>query len=310
LVLGDAILDEYNYGSAIGKSSKDPTLAFKYESKDLFAGGALAVANHVANFASRVQLVTVLGENDSHEKFIRSQLEPNVFPYFAIQKDSPTTIKKRYIDGDSLSKLFEVYIMDDTGLVDDSYLCKWLQDQIPQYDLVIVADFGHGAITNAMVDHLCKNSKFLAVNTQANAGNRGFHTVSRYQQSDFICIAEHELRLEMRDVRGEVQILMQRLLKRLDCQNLVVTCGRKGCVVCEKKGNFVKIPSFAQNIIDSVGAGDAFLSVTSLAAALGSHREIIGFIGNVVGSLAVEQVGNNKPINKKSVEKYILSLLK
>jgi len=310
LVIGDAILDEYNYGNVIGKSSKDPTLAFKYESKDLFAGGVLAVANHVANFSNRVQLVTILGENDTHEKFIRSQLEPNVFPYFAIQKNSPTTIKKRFIDGDSLGKLFEVYVMDDSGLIDDSYLCNWLQDQIPQYDIVIVADFGHGTISDSMVDLLCERSKFLAVNTQANAGNRGFHTVSRYQRSDFICIAEHELRLEMRDVKGEVQTLMQRLLKRLDCQNIVVTCGRKGCVVCEQKGHFVKIPSFAQNIIDSVGAGDAFLSVTSLAAALESHREVIGFIGNVVASLAVEQVGNKKPINKKSVEKYIVSLLK
>jgi len=310
LVIGDAILDEYNYGNAIGKSSKDPTLAFKYESKDLFAGGVLAVANHVANFSSKVQLVTVLGENDTHEKFVRSQLQPNVFPYFAIQKNAPTTIKKRFIDGDSLSKLFEVYIMDDSELMDDTYLCKWLQDQIPQYDLVIVADFGHGAISNSMIDILCNHSKFIAVNTQANAGNRGFHTVSRYQRSDFICIAEHELRLEMRDVKSEVQILMQKLLKRMECQNLVVTCGRKGCVVCENNGQFVKIPSFAQNIIDAVGAGDAFLSVTSLAAVQNSHKEAIGFIGNIVGSLAVEQVGNKQPINRSSVEKYIVSLLK
>ena len=312
LVIGDTILDEYNYGSVIGKSSKDPTLAFKFESQDTFAGGVLAVANHIANFVNRVQLVTVIGENDSHEKFIRSQLLPNVYPYFAVQKNSPTTIKRRFIDGDSLSKLFEVYVMDDSGMLkeDDHYLCKWIQDQIPQYDIVIAADFGHGAISNEMVNILCENSKFLAVNTQANAGNRGFHTISRYRRSNFACIAEHEIRLEMRDVKSEVQIMMQKLQKRINCSTLVVTCGRKGCVVCEQEGSFVKIPSFAQNIIDSVGAGDAFLSITSLAASLEAHKEIIGFIGNIVGSLAVEQVGNKKPINKSNVEKYIVSLMK
>ena len=53
LVVGDTILDEYQYCSAIGKSSKDPVLALKYHSHDLFAGGVLAVAN----FADKVKLV-------------------------------------------------------------------------------------------------------------------------------------------------------------------------------------------------------------------------------------------------------------
>ena len=72
LVIGDTILDEYQYCEVIGKSSKDPVLAMKYQSHDLFAGGVLAVANHAANFANQVKLVTVLGEQDSHEEFIRS----------------------------------------------------------------------------------------------------------------------------------------------------------------------------------------------------------------------------------------------
>ena len=312
LVVGDTILDEYNYGNVIGKSSKDPTLAFKFESKDIFAGGVLAVANHASNFVNRVQLLSILGENDSYEKFIRSHLRQNVYPNFAVQKNSPTILKKRFIDGDSLSKLFEVYIMNDSGIDkdDNSYLCQWLEDKLPQYDLVIASDFGHGAISNEMVKILCEKSKFLAVNTQANAGNRGFHTISRYKKFNFACIAEHELRLEMRDLNGDVQILMKRLLQQVECPQLVVTCGRKGCVVCKQNGHFVKVPSFAQNIVDSVGAGDAFLSVTSLAAFLNAHREIIGFIGNIVGALAVEYVGNKKPINKSSVEKYIISLMK
>ena len=41
-----------------------------------------------------------------------------------------------------------------------------------EYDIVIVADFGHGAINSNMIDILAKKAKFLAINTQANAGNR------------------------------------------------------------------------------------------------------------------------------------------
>ncbi|MBW2104336.1 MAG: hypothetical protein JRH05_17175 [Deltaproteobacteria bacterium] len=78
LVIGDTILDEYQYCEPMGKSNKDPALTALYHSCDLFAGGALAVANHVAGFADEVHIVSVLGENDSHETFIRAQLLPNV----------------------------------------------------------------------------------------------------------------------------------------------------------------------------------------------------------------------------------------
>jgi len=312
IIIGDTIIDEYQYCSAIGKSSKDPVLALKYESCDLFAGGVLAVANHVANFSDRVQLVSVLGEQDSHEDFIRSQLNPNVTPYFMIQDDAPTLIKRRFIEGESLHKLFEVYVMDDSGLnkYKDQIVCNWLKKELPKYDLVIAADFGHGTISDNMRKIIIDNSRFLAVNTQANAGNRGFHVASHYPQSDYICIAEHEARLELRDLKSEIRPLTYNLVEKIGCSRIVVTCGRAGCAVCDNKGGFIKVPAFVQNVVDRVGAGDSFFSITSLLAVMKIENELLGFIGNVVGSLAVEILGNNKAIDKISVQKYITSLLK
>jgi rfaE bifunctional protein nucleotidyltransferase chain/domain len=46
LVIGEAIIDEYIFCEVLGRSSKDPLLAFKYGSTETFAGGSLAVANH------------------------------------------------------------------------------------------------------------------------------------------------------------------------------------------------------------------------------------------------------------------------
>lgn len=312
LVIGDTILDDYQYCDVIGKSSKDPTLAMKYRSNDVFAGGVLAVANHVSNFVGNVRLVTVIGGHDSHEEFIRSQLHPNVSPYFIVHPNAPTLIKRRFIDGYSTTKLFEVYVMDDSGLplAQDQEVCRWLQDQLPKYDIVIVSDFGHGAISNEMVRTMVDRSRFLAVNTQANAGNRGFHTISRYPRADYACIAEHELRLETRLQNGNVWPMMDNLRKKLGCEFFVVTRGRKGCAICHRNGSFIQVPAFAQNIVDRVGAGDAFLSVTSLAAVQEVPNEVLGFLGNIVGSLAVEILGNKKSIDKASVQKYITSLMR
>ncbi len=312
LVIGDTILDEYQYCEAIGKSSKDPVLALKYQSHDLFAGGVLAVANHVSNFAKSVQLVTVLGEKDSQEGFIRSQLNGNISPYFVIQDNAPTLIKRRFIEGYSLSKLFEVYVMDNSGLPPnrENELCRWLKENLPDYDLVIAADFGHGAISSGMTQTLIDGARFLAVNTQANAGNRGFHTISRYSHADYACIAEHEIRLETRTLNGDLRPMMHNIAKNLGCKYFVVTRGRKGALVLDSQGHFIEVPSFAQTVVDRVGAGDAFFSVTSLAASQGVPDEILGFLGNIVGSLAVEIIGNKKSIDKPGTLTYIKSLLK
>lgn len=312
LVIGDTILDDYHYCNVIGKSSKDPILVMQYQSNDLFAGGVLAVANHLAGFAGEVQLVSVLGEMDRQEDFVRENLLPGVRPLFWTQPGAPTLTKRRFIEGYSLNKLFEVYVMDGSGLPQDkdSEVKAWLEENAPKYDVVLAADFGHGAISQATVRTLEKHAPFLAVNTQANAGNRGFHTISRYNRADYVCLAEHEIRLEMRDLKGSVYDMVHHLAGKLGCAKFALTRGRNGCLIRSDEGDTVEVPAFAQSVVDRVGAGDAFFAVTSLAVAQGVGDEVTGFLGSAVGCLAVEIVGNRKSIDKLSLKKYITSVMK
>ncbi len=61
LVVGDAIVDEYVYCSPLGLSSKDPTLVLHRLSSELFPGGAVAVARHLAGLAGQADIFTLLG---------------------------------------------------------------------------------------------------------------------------------------------------------------------------------------------------------------------------------------------------------
>jgi len=312
LVIGDMILDEYQYCEAMGLSSKDPMMALKYRSHDLFAGGVASIANHVANFAHEVTLVSVLGERDAHESFVRSSLRDNITPVFWMQPQAPTTVKRRFIEVYSLNKLFEIYVMEDSGLPEDrdKDLGNWLSDNVGRYDVVIAADFGHGALSTATAGCLSEQAGFLAINAQANAGNRGYHSITKYTRACYACMAEHELRLEMRDKTGPLPPMMEALSRRLACGRIVVTRGMKGCLATDNDGAFVEVPAFTNRVVDRVGAGDAFLSLTSLAAAQGAPVEILGFLGSCAGSLAVGVVGNQKPLEKLSLQKYVTALMK
>lgn len=311
LVVGDAIVDEYLYCQPLGKSSKDPILAVQSESLDRFAGGSIAVANHLAPLTDTVGLATILGKSNSHEIFIRSKLAPNVEPYFNTSDDSPTLLKRRIIDGYSTSKLIEVYETPPSGQLEPGPgFVQWLDDHLEEFDLVVVCDFGHGAVTPEVMDKLCTKARFLAVNTQANAGNRGFNVITKYPRFDLGTLAEHELRLERRDNETPIRQLMEELMEEIDCSTLIVTCGRKGCCVLDREDGFVKIPSLTTHTIDRVGAGDALLSVSAMAANLKCGAELVGFLGNVYGALAVATIGNEKAISRDSARKFITSLLK
>lgn len=310
-VVGDAILDDYQFCSPLGASSKEPVLVFRHEGGDLFAGGSLAVANHLANFAGQVHLHTVLGEQDSNEEFIRASLRENVVPHFAFQANAPTIRKRRYVEGYTMAKLLEIYFFDGSGLDEkrDAAFCQAVAAQAAQTDLTVAADFGHGTISPDCLRRLEK-TPFLTVNTQANAGNRGFHTITCYERCDFISLAEPEIRLDARGNASSVPVLAEHVQRRSVATMVAVTRGKKGSFVLTADGVRVLVPAFVDKIVDRIGSGDAFFSIASLAAKLGGQPDLLAFLGNVAGSIAVGVVGNKKAIDRPTLMKHVTSLLK
>ena len=292
LAVGETIIDEYEYCETIGKSGKEPILAARYVSRDRFAGGVLAVANQVAVAAGDVVTVTCIGERDSHEEFIRSALRENVRLEAISLPDAPTIVKRRFVEIYPLQKLFELYIMDGHDGTEQDRLCETLERVLPQVDAVVVADYGHGMLREEAVELLCSKAPFLSINTQMNADNRGFNTVSKYSRADFVSVSEHELRLEARSRHRDLRGIAEETADRLGCGTLLTTRGRRGCAVYGREAGYFEIPALTKAIVDRVGAGDAVLALTSLLAAQSAPAEMIGLVGNAVGAAAVGIVGN------------------
>lgn len=311
-VIGDAIVDQYHYVSTLGQTGKGNVLAVQYENEEQFAGGSIAVANHVSRFSKEVTLITGLGDIDSHEEFIKSKLEKNidlVIDYFV---GAPTVTKRRFVDSD-LNKFFEVYFYkEEPELKANGRLVKdWLKNNIDSYDLVIVADFGNGFIDTEMVDIITEKSKFLAVNTQINSGNRGYHVINRYRRADFVSLNEPELRLAAHNRHDSLDNVCKKISSIVGTQYLSVTRGTKGVVMLEEsEKKFNKVPALSSRVIDRIGAGDAYLSLSALCLAKGLSGEVANFIGSVAAAMDVQIVCNRKPIDKIELKKYVTTLLK
>ncbi len=310
LFVGEAIIDEYQYCETMGKSGKEPVLAARYVSAEQFAGGVLAVANQAAAICDHVGLITVLGEQDSREAFIRERLDPKIVPSFLYAPGARTILKSRLVEVYPFQKLFEIYVMDPGALEAVSEaLCRRLADLLPQYDAVVVTDYGHGMFTPEAIEVLCASDRFLAVNTQVNAANQGFNTISKYRRADCICLSEKELRLEARNTRKDLQLMMAETAEKLGCRWMVITRGREGCLCYHAQEGFLSIPAFTMRIVDRIGAGDALLAVSALAAARNLPLEVVGFLGNVVGAKAVETVGNRNVVSRATILEQIDALL-
>jgi rfaE bifunctional protein nucleotidyltransferase chain/domain len=312
LVVGDAIIDQYHYVSPLGQTGKGNVLAVQYEGEEQFAGGALAVANHLSQFVNSVDLMTGLGRSDSHEEFIRERLNENIKPVFAYFKDAPTVTKRRFVDAD-LAKFFEVYFFQESPEFEDGgkKSLVWLEQNLSNYDLVIVADFGNGFVSQEMVHLLCQKAPFLAVNTQINSGNRGFHVINRYTRADFVSLNEPELRLAAHNRHDSLEVVCQDVANKLGVKGFAVTRGTKGVVFLDSMDQvFHRVPALSSRVIDRIGAGDAFLSLASLCMAGNLDSKVANFVGSVAAAMDVQIVCNREPIDPVNLKKYVTTLLK
>jgi bifunctional ADP-heptose synthase (sugar kinase/adenylyltransferase) len=312
LVIGDAIVDEYHFVEPLGQSSKGPNLAVKFSSKEQFAGGSLAVANHLAGFVENVTLVTGLGKQNSHEKFIRSKMQNNVTfePFYF--RDAPTIVKRRYVDMDLL-KFFEVYFYNDEPSLEDidPDVCSWLEKNTAEFDIVFVPDFGNGFISPNMIERLCANARFLAINTQINSGNRGYHSINRYPSADFVSLNGPELRIATHNRHDSYENLAKKLLDKIGARHFAVTLGSEGAILLNKGPEVTfKTPILSTKVLDRIGAGDTFLSLAGLCLGGGLRSDVALFVGSAAAALDVQIVCNREPITPVNLFKYLGTLLK
>jgi len=312
LIIGETIIDEYQFCSVMGKSGKEPVLAALHQRTEQYAGGVLAIANHVANFCEEVGLVSAIGEINSSEDFISSKLNRNVTTRFVRLPAVPTIVKRRFLEEYLAAKLFEVYVMRNDALPpeQETQFCRALEEVLPEYDVVIVADYGHGLMTERAIRLICEKSRFLAVNTQTNAGNKGFNTISKYPRADYVSIGEPEVRLDARKLSADIEELTADLAGKVGSKSFLVTRGSSGCLIRDREQGFFRVPAFSIRVVDRVGAGDAVLGITAPCVALGVPPLVVCFIANVVGAEACMILGNRSFIEPSSLFRHITSLMK
>jgi bifunctional ADP-heptose synthase (sugar kinase/adenylyltransferase) len=311
-LVGDTIIDEYHYSRPLGKSAKSNHVVYQYQSHEVFAGGALAIANHLAGICREVRLVTLLGRDDSREEFIRANLRPNVSPVFFRRDDGPTVVKKRYIDQYQNQKLFEVNYLNTQSIgggLQDAVL-DYLDRELQRADLLLVSDYGHGFITAPIIERMERRAGALAVNTQSNGANVGYNMITKYRRPHFVCLDESEIRWAAQDKESPIEDVARAMAAQLECGCLITTLGKRGSIGLTRSGTENCTPIFSSKVIDTIGAGDAYFAFTAPLALRGVPLDLVSFVGNAAGAIAVKIVGNRRPVEKGELLEFAATLLR
>jgi cytidyltransferase-like protein len=207
-----------------------------------------------------------------------------------------TIVKRSYIDEDY--KLFDSYYIGEVNEVDPDFSA---------YDLVIVVDYGHGMFTKLFREDIKSKAKFLAINTK----KRLYNSLRKYwdrKSGVYVCLNEDELRCAVHDKYDRYEDLNYIINKEFSGIEIIITTGYKGCVVGDTFGNMV-IPSFATKLVDSVGAGDAFLSLSAPLICLDAPIEVAGFVGNIAGAITCSYPGNKYSVTKSELYRLMNVLI-
>jgi cytidyltransferase-like protein len=316
VMVGETIIDRYRYVKPLGKAAKENVIAAQLMSEEIFAGGVIAAANHVAEIVGEVEVITAIGNDENEAQvrhLIKRSLRPNVRVLFTVREDEPTTTKSRYVDASYTRKLFEVYV-DGPPEYDEKcayYIRQDIEKALKGADVLTVLDYGHGMFMPE-VREACQQAKFLAINAQTNAGNQGYNLITKWGGGNYICVDAPEARLAIGDRTSNLNFLIERLSDYTGCcEKIIITAGADGCVTYDSDTpRIVPVPAFTSRVVDTMGAGDAFLAVTAPLVAAGGRMDLVGFVGNAAGALKVGTVGHRQPIKKADLIRYVSSPLK
>jgi len=310
LAIGETIIDEYVYCTALGKVSKDPLVAFEIGTQTSQLGGILAVAKHLSGLGAITSVRSQIGKSDLDS--ILHTIGPAIDLSHVIENSDQSLKKTRYVDRSSNVRVFETYEVpkNQASPSIELLLAGKPQKILEQYDLVVVVDYGHGLIDEDTISGLVNSGVYLVVNAQSNAGNRGFNPVSRYKGAPVIFLNGSEVEVETRTRSKDLVSTVESLAESLDTEEFYVTNGSGGLICWQRGQKTISVPAFAPSVVDRTGAGDALLSITALLRKTGAPREIAAFYGNIAGALLISSMGNETSLSYELVRQAAEEILR
>lgn len=298
LVVGDITLDEYLYGQATRLSREAPVPVLEWLRRELILGGAANPARNVVALGGAASLIGLIGA-DAEGAQVRELLAAAAIDASGLvaTPNRPTTRKSR-IMADQLPRLPQQVArldrIDRTPLAphEEQAVLTALHRLVPEHDAVICSDYLGGLLTPLVVatvrELCCAHETLFAVDAQGNA--HLYTGVDLFRCNDRE--AEAALGIPLRNEPAFVAGVAQ-LRAALGARLVIVTRGPEGLSLEGEGLAYTHMPALrVSEVYDTIGAGDTFVAVATMALAAGLGGVEAAQLANAAAALVVRRIGN------------------
>ena len=308
LIIGDAMIDAYLWGTVTRMSPEAPVPVVSIDRKENRLGGAANVALNLQALGAEAILCATTGDDDKADLFF-SLMNKKGLDTKGIGriKERPTTVKTRVISDNKHLLRIDEETQKDLEKADD-----WLQniermiDSEP-VDVIIFQDYNKGVITPALIRKIVTQAKQKGIPTIVDPKKKNFLDFQEVTLFKPNLKEIHEgLGIDFNPKEAiELETAVTKLQEALQAEQILLTLSEDG-VYIKSNGTGIHIPAHPRQITDVSGAGDSVVSVAALCLAQRLAPQHIAGFANLAGGLVCEQVGV-VPVDKELLKLEVLN---
>jgi D-beta-D-heptose 7-phosphate kinase/D-beta-D-heptose 1-phosphate adenosyltransferase len=276
LVIGDAMLDRYVYGSAERISPEAPIPVLRIQREQAMPGGAGNVARNVAAMGGRVSLIAVAAEDAAGSTLRRLLAETgSIEPALVAEPGRPTTEKTRFVAGVQQMLRADHEDLRPMSAATGQRILAAVEARIGETDLVVLSDYAKGVLSDAVLRGVIDRAQSAGVPAIADPKSRDF---SRYAGVALLTPNRQELAhaIPLADAGDQaVAEAASRLVEPAGLPAILVTRGEAGMTLVRSGAPPVHLPAEAREVFDVSGAGDSVLAALAMALAAADLAEAL-----------------------------------
>ncbi|MGH8716660.1 MAG: D-glycero-beta-D-manno-heptose-7-phosphate kinase, partial [Burkholderiales bacterium] len=266
-------------------SPEAPVPVVKIERVEERPGGAANVARNVVALGARVDLLSVIGNDEAGaclERLLRDERIPSL-----LHRDDAiaTTIKLRVI-GRRQQLLRVDFDIQPSHEVLLSKLADF-EKKLPSCNVVVLSDYGKGGLTHIakMISMVNRAGKQVLVDPKGE-------DFERYRNATMLTPNRAEFRQVVGGWKNEREFgaKARQLIEKLNLQALLITRSEEGMTLF-RNGEMLHVPAQAREVFDVSGAGDTVIAALGVMLASGADLPNAVRIANRAAGIVVGKLG-------------------
>ena len=299
LVVGDVLLDRFQYGKVERISPEAPVPVFQPARTVEMPGGAGNTSINLSSLGCRVRLIGRTGSDKMSNRLFNIFKEEKVSAHFFHQEGCCTAVKTRLIAGNNhILRIDEEQIValdrKLSGLVGDA-----VSDELVHSDIVVLSDYGKGFLTPDLTARIIAECRKVGVPVVVDPKGRDYSkyagaTLVKPNLKEFSEVTGKRFDSKSGDFHTDLIREAKEFFLKCRIGGLLITLGEHGMLYVPSEKPFVgaiHLPTRAKEVFDVSGAGDT--SIAALAAALGAGAPMSEAmqIANAAAGVVVGKLG-------------------